>query len=403
MAISSKAAAVPSYRRHKASGQAVVTLNGVDHYLGPWNTHQSRAEYDRVLNEWLARGRQLGEKTRNSDTDAMLMKELVRGYHAHIVATAPQLEVGVRMALKHVKAMYGETPASKFGPVAFQAVRHKLLDTKGPRGKLLCVTTVRKILGTIKQMIAWGVANEMLPGDALHRLQAVPKLRANQPGVMPGKKVLPVSEDDVQAILPHLVPATRAMVEVQCLTGMRPGEVCRLTTGQIDRSGDVWIYRPREHKTASQGKSRMVPLGPRVQEILKPWLRADPDAPLFSPREAAEKAYAARRNPKNSDASRARRNARWRDNHRPKRGKRLAYRVAYTNRTYAKAVARACDKAGIDVFGPNRIRHAFATMVRKHHGLEAAQILLGHARADVTQVYAERDEAKAIEVARKIG
>src|SRR6516164_6175001 len=119
MTLSSKAAAIPSYRRHKASGQAVVTLNGVDHYLGPWNTHQSRAEYDRVLNEWLARGRQLGEKGKDADTDPMLMKELIRGYHSHIVATAPQLVVNVRMALKHVRAMYGEIPAEKFGPVAY--------------------------------------------------------------------------------------------------------------------------------------------------------------------------------------------------------------------------------------------------------------------------------------------
>jgi hypothetical protein len=35
---------IPSYRRHRASGQAVVTLNGVDHYLGPWNSLESRAE-----------------------------------------------------------------------------------------------------------------------------------------------------------------------------------------------------------------------------------------------------------------------------------------------------------------------------------------------------------------------
>ncbi len=119
------------------------------------------------------------------------------------------------------------------------------------------------MLSTIKRMIGWGVANEMLPGHALHRLQAVEGIRTNQPGVVPPKKVLPVSEGDVQAILPHLTPATRAMVELQCLTGMRPGEVVRLTTGEIDRSGDVWIYRPREHKTASRGKDRMVPLGPR--------------------------------------------------------------------------------------------------------------------------------------------
>jgi hypothetical protein len=35
--------------------------------------------------------------------------------------------------------------------------------------------------------------------------------------------------------------------------------------------------------------------------------------------------------------------------------------------------------------------------------LEAAQVILGHAKADVTQVYAERDSALAVEVARKIG
>src|SRR5262249_4354731 len=38
---------IPSYRRHRASGQAVVTLNGVDHYLGRFNSPESKAEYDR--------------------------------------------------------------------------------------------------------------------------------------------------------------------------------------------------------------------------------------------------------------------------------------------------------------------------------------------------------------------
>ncbi len=27
--------AVPKYRKHRASGQAVVSIGGVDHYLGP--------------------------------------------------------------------------------------------------------------------------------------------------------------------------------------------------------------------------------------------------------------------------------------------------------------------------------------------------------------------------------
>jgi site-specific recombinase XerC len=52
---------------------------------------------------------------------------------------------------------------------------------------------------------------------------------------------------------------------------------------------------------------------------------------------------------------------------------------------------------------PNQLRHSAATTIRKTFGLEAAQVILGHSRADVTQVYAERDNAKALEVIRKIG
>ena len=52
---------------------------------------------------------------------------------------------------------------------------------------------------------------------------------------------------------------------------------------------------------------------------------------------------------------------------------------------------------------PNQLRHSFATRVRKQHGLEAAQVLLGHARADVTQVYAERNEALAARLVATLG
>jgi integrase len=52
---------------------------------------------------------------------------------------------------------------------------------------------------------------------------------------------------------------------------------------------------------------------------------------------------------------------------------------------------------------PNQLRHTAATEIRRHAGLEAAQVILGHAKADVTQVYAERDQALAVETIKKIG
>ena len=40
---------LPKYRKHKASGQAIVTIGGKMHYLGPHDTKASRAEYDLVF------------------------------------------------------------------------------------------------------------------------------------------------------------------------------------------------------------------------------------------------------------------------------------------------------------------------------------------------------------------
>ena len=44
-----------------------------------------------------------------------------------------------------------------------------------------------------------------------------------------------------------------------------------------------------------------------------------------------------------------------------------------------------------------------ATDVRRKFGLEAAQVALGHANAKVTEVHAQRDLAKAVEIARQVG
>ena len=76
------------------------------------------------------------------------------------------------------------------------------------------------------------------------------------------------------------------MIQLQDLTGMRPGEVMALRTGDLDRSGEVWVYRPARHKTQDKGFARAIPIGPKAQAVLAPWLKADPTAYVFSPAEA---------------------------------------------------------------------------------------------------------------------
>ena len=70
-------------------------------------------------------------------------------------------------------------------------------------------------------------------------------------------------------MLPLLPEPVAAMVELQLLTGMRPGEVVLMRMSDVDRSGDVWLYTPEEHKNAWRGKERKVYLGPKAQEILR--------------------------------------------------------------------------------------------------------------------------------------
>ena len=54
------------------------------------------------------------------------------------------------------------------------------------------------------------------------------------------------------------------------------------------------------------------------------------------------------------------------------------------------AIWRACDKAGIPRWSPNRLRHTKATELRKQFGLDAAGAVLGHTKLETTQIYAER-------------
>jgi integrase len=86
------------------------------------------------------------------------------------------------------------------------------------------------------------------------------------------------------------------MIELQRLTGIRPGEVVIMRTIDINTSGSIWESRPDSHKTEHDRKDRVIFIGPRAQEVLMPRLRTDPVAYLFSPRESmAERALELRK------------------------------------------------------------------------------------------------------------
>jgi len=386
---------LPSYRLHKPSGQAIVTLDGRDIYLGSHGTPASRAEYDRLVGEWLAHGRrrpsvldQLPEQTVN---DLILRYwKFAQSHYNRDGVPSRELD-NIHDALRHLRPSHGRTLASEFGPLALKAVRRAMIDADLSR------TTINARIGKIRRMFKWAVGEELVPAPVYQALLAVEGLRAGRDGVRETAPVKPVPEEHVTAVLPFVSGPVRAMIELQNLTGMRPGEVMSMRGCNIDRGGPIWIYRPARHKTHERGFERRIALGPRAQAILAVWLGDNPDRYLFSPADAVTHRNVERRRNRRSPMtpSQARR--------RPKINPKRRARDHYDKRTYNTAIERACAKADVPRWHPNQLRHTAATRIRQRYSLEAAQVVLGHARADVTQVYAERDIAKAHAVMAEIG
>ena len=122
---------IPSYRLHKATGQAVVTLNAKDFYLGPWKSVASRLEYDRLIAEWASNGRQLPSTV---DCGALSIAELLAAYltfaKTYYSRDGPPTSEYTCMkdAIRPVHTLYSRTAVQDFGPLALKAVRQTMID-----------------------------------------------------------------------------------------------------------------------------------------------------------------------------------------------------------------------------------------------------------------------------------
>jgi integrase len=402
---------IPSYRRHKSSGQAIVTLTDPsgtrrDLYLGPYGSAASRQEYARVLAEWEAGGKHL--PSQDSKTPDLTMNELVLSYwrfaeeyYGYHVDTERGDAACLRSALAVVRQLYGDARAIDFGPLALKACREKMVEKGWSR------SYVNAQVDRLRRMFKWAAGEELLPITVYQNLQAVPGLRRGKCEAKETARVKPADPEHVKAALPHMPRPVQGMVRFQLLTGCRPTEACLLRAMDLDMSNpSCWIYRPGsdqgahgEHKTAHHGHDRLILIGPRAQEVIRPFLTTNLSAYLFCPQEATrernEKRRANRQTPLYPSHVRLQVQKR---KQRPRR----APGQHYTARTYSRAIARACRKAGVPEWGPNRLRHSRATELRSH-GLDMVKTILGHSKVETSQVYAEKDMQAAMELVAQIG
>lgn len=421
-----------------------------------------KTAYDRLIARWLGGARRpiakAGKSNASSepvavdgDPDAISVAEVVLRYLKHADAYyrdadgVPTSEATcIRGALRPLVYLFGQTAAKDFGPKSLKAVtellisgyehprygRHRPLSRRGVNGKN----------SRIKRLFRWAGGEELVPSSVWHTLQCVPGLQRGRTRAGERPPILPVPTSDVEKVLPLLSPSAAGLVRLQTFTGCRPGEAVRCRLDEMDRSRAVWLWRPRRHKNSHRGHERVIAVGPQAQAVILDRVRircplcgiegrpariggrdgatcgpcADrldeqgvegphrreettpPDEFLFSPARDREERFEDRR---------ANRKTRVQPSQkcRKKSDAKRTPGPAYSRLGLAQAVTRACKVAGVEPWAPNRLRHSFATLARQAFGLEGAQAALGHAKADVTQLYAARDVGLASRIASEIG
>ncbi len=121
----------PSYRLHRASGQAVTTINHRDHYLGKHGTPESRLRYERLITAWMAGEPEPAPEMMSMDlTCAELGLRYLRWAEGHYVKDGqPTTELAnVKRALRGLRECFAELPAREFTPLKFKAVRQRFVD-----------------------------------------------------------------------------------------------------------------------------------------------------------------------------------------------------------------------------------------------------------------------------------
>lgn len=289
----------PSYRLHRQSGQAVVTLTcsvtgkRKDKLLGEYDTTESWAEYARKIAEWEAAGRVLdgnapeAVKPASGVTAAEVMLDWWQNQLDRYSVTDPKGRLPSRLyahrsAVRITRATVGSMAAAEFGPLALQEVRRAMVAAGWSR--LYVNQSVALIVRAFKR----AVAREVVRAEVVQALLCVAPLERGELGVAEGSRRKAVPVEHVEAVKPHLSRQVRAVLDVMLLTAARCDEVVRMRPIDIDTTDKVWIYRPDGHKSEHHGHERLIHIGPRAQAIIRPFLepRSGVESYLFSPAEA---------------------------------------------------------------------------------------------------------------------
>jgi integrase len=289
----------------------------------------------------------------------------------------------VNISLQYLNDFCGGEEPGFLGPLKLQEFRQSLID------KDLSRSYINTIISTVKRMYKRSASLELISETTYRALTTVDGLREGRSAAKEYEPVKPVEEKLIDRIIPYASRVVGAMMKLHLLTGMRSSELCTMRQCDIDVSDkEVWLYRPSQHKNLWRKKPRIIPIGPKGQETLKPFLSRPLDEYIFNPNEAMIRI---------ADGKIQRKGGKVKHSRYDRNSYRRAIQYAIS------AYNKANPEKQISSFTPHQSRHTLATEIKRKMGIESASAITGDTIKVVDGVYAERNLELAKEVAKKFG
>lgn len=414
----------PRMLRHKRSGQAFIVVRDPDGRrrqvsLGPWGSEAAQRRFHAELTRWHTRRKHgplaaellVDEPQANltiADAAARWLAHCER-YYRHEDGTPTSEVQSCRYAVVPLIALFGDQPLSDLTTRKLRLVQQRMIDGEPeteeeaeqrtrPRG--WCRNVVNQAIGRIRAFVKWCVAEDFVAVAVYQTLCTLPPLKRGRTEARETKPTMPVPDALLHKTLPHLPPVVADMALLQRLVGMRGAELCAMTSAELDRSQSLaegcWVFRPTHSKLSYRGRDVQYVLGPKAVAIVKRYLRADPNAPLFSPADSERQRHELMRERRKSKVQPSQEDRRVANPKRPPGDR-------YEPCAYARCIRYACERAGLEVWSPHGLRRARATEVRARFGLEAARCVIGHQTVEMATLYGHQDLKVAAEVAKVLG
>lgn len=217
---------VPTYRKHKQTGRATVSIYRQDGsrteivLQGDFGSERSKQAYERLLCQLRAgAGKMPCDAARWDLSVAELVERFMahaRTYHVDATKTPTSEIAALTAAIRPLVRLFADTPAAEFGPLALQTLRNAIVNgswmsdeeqcehAKAKRPVGLARSTTNKNINRIKSLFKWAASVELIPASVHHGLATVAGLQRGRSGARETKPVKPISSAIIDDTLPHL-------------------------------------------------------------------------------------------------------------------------------------------------------------------------------------------------------